>query len=100
MPPARHRRACASSSSPPYRIAGSFLLQGELFFGDAEHAPVRGLRHDTLEGFELHVGDVARRGSDGRAARRDLARGVDHDAPELYDGDVARAQPLPRAAGD
>src|SRR5713101_1933888 len=86
----------------PSRMSGygCFLLQGELFLRDAQRRPRRRLRDDPLEGFELDVGDVSRRCPDRRAAFAYLACGIDHDAPELHDRDVARAQPFARTVGD
>jgi hypothetical protein len=46
------------------------------------------------------AGAGARRASDGQPTVAKTPRRIDHDAPELHDCDVARAEPLARAIGD
>src|SRR5450755_1153912 len=85
------------SRMAPNRLRRLGLLAlRELFVGHTECCPARRLRDDPFEGSQLDVGDALRRRADGRASLAQLARRVDHDAAELHDGDVTRAESLMR----
>src|SRR5215831_19134741 len=71
-----------------------------LFLGHGERGPVGGLGNDALERPELHMRHAVGRRSDGQPTVANAPRRIDHDAPELHDRDVARAEPLAGAIGD
>src|SRR5258706_849436 len=62
----------------------------------AQVRPFGVFRHDALERSEHHLRDPLGRGSNRGATVAHLARGVDHDAPELHDGHIACAESLTR----
>src|SRR5260221_10710565 len=76
------------------------LFGGARFERRAERSPVGRLRDDAFERAKARVRDAWLAGADGGIARGEAPHGLDHDAAEFHDGEVARAQALGSAVGD
>src|ERR1700676_1393236 len=75
-------------------------LRVELLVGDAQRGPLNRLRNDALERLKLYMPNMYRRGSNRQTTVAEFFRGLDHDAAELHDSDVAGAEALARAIGN